>query len=33
MISYNMSKVFNKTGHGLRGTVMAWDKFKSVLHT
>ena len=32
-LPYNMPKVFNKTGHGLTGIVIAWDEFKTVLHT
>ena len=32
-LPYNMPKVFNKTGHGLTGTVIAWDEFKPVLPT
>ena len=32
-LPYNMPKVFNKTGHGLTGIVIAWDEFKPVLHT
>ena len=32
-LPYSMRKVFNKTGHGLTGIVIAWDEFKPVLHT
>ena len=32
-LPYNMPKVFNKTGHGLTGIAIAWDEFKTVLHT
>ena len=32
-LPYNMPKVFNKTGHGLIGIVMARDEFNPVLHT
>ena len=32
-LPYNMPKVFNKTGHGLIGIVIARDEFKPVLHT
>ena len=27
-----MPEIFNKTGHGLRDIVIAWDEFKAVLH-
>ena len=29
---YSMHEVFNKTGHGLTGIIIAWAKFKPVLH-
>ena len=29
---YSMHEVFNKTGHGLSGIIIAWAKFKPVLH-
>ena len=32
-LPYKMPKVFNKTGHGLIGIVIAWDEFKPVLYT
>ena len=32
-LPYNMPKVFNKTGNGLTGTVIAWDELKSVSRT
>ena len=32
-LPHNMPKVFDKTGHGLTGIVIAWDEFKSVLQT
>ena len=32
-LPYSMPEVFNKTGHGLTGIVIARDEFKSVLHT
>ena len=28
----NMPEVFNKTGHGFTNVIVAWDKFKSLLH-
>ena len=33
VLSYNMPKVFNKTGNSLTGIVIAWDEFKPVLYT
>ena len=29
---YNMSEVFNKTGHGLSDIIIAWAEFKPLLH-
>ena len=32
VLPYNISELFNKTGHGFTDTVISRDEFKPVLH-